>query len=320
MTHRRAAGWSAIWQTPGCGNQNTRPALRPLPPILPVRGLAWRRRYSSLSAASIGAIYHNGAVVNFSQPYAILRAANVDGTAEVLRLACGGRRKTVHYVSTISVLSGEESGRQLAEDAPLPGPPRRAGGYAQSKWVAERLLDAARGRGVLVRIYRPGTITGDSVSGVCNPDDFLYRFLRGCLAMGSAPEIGDASRPAAGRFHQCRDRAPGGAERGARDLSPGRHATHRHSRYLQLDPVLRYRGRSRAVWRLAPKAGRRGGEISDTHPLAPLAGFFPELPEGEVMRVPPLAVESAMTEAALRKAGVACPAPDERLMHVYLKH
>lgn len=46
----------------------------------------------------VDAIYHNGAMVNFMQPYAALKAANVSGTQEVLRLACAYKNKPVHYI------------------------------------------------------------------------------------------------------------------------------------------------------------------------------------------------------------------------------
>ena len=38
-------------------------------------------------AATIDAVYHNGAYVNFVYPYQVLKPANVAGTVEVLRLA-----------------------------------------------------------------------------------------------------------------------------------------------------------------------------------------------------------------------------------------
>src|SRR6202008_4395557 len=54
-------------------------------------------------AERVEVVYHNGARLNFVQPYAALRSANVGGTAEVLRFAARGRVKPLHYVSTASV-------------------------------------------------------------------------------------------------------------------------------------------------------------------------------------------------------------------------
>jgi len=44
-------------------------------------------------------------------------------------------------------------------------------GYAASKWVGERLVEAAHRRGFQVCIARLGMIAGDTPSGVCNPKD-----------------------------------------------------------------------------------------------------------------------------------------------------
>jgi thioester reductase-like protein len=62
-------------------------------------------------------------------------------------------------------------------------------GYAQSKWVAERLVAIARERGLPVSIYRPGRIAGHSQTGACNPGDLMYRAIIGCLELGSAPDV-----------------------------------------------------------------------------------------------------------------------------------
>src|SRR5207248_492124 len=71
-------------------------------------------RYTQLAAA-INAIYHNGAHVNFLHPYENLKAANVSGTQEVLRLATTTRLKPLHFVSMLSVLPHLNSGRPALE-------------------------------------------------------------------------------------------------------------------------------------------------------------------------------------------------------------
>lgn len=53
-------------------------------------------------------IYHCGAIVNWLKSYEAMRAANVLGTFEILRLATTDHIKTVHYISTIGVTSGSE--------------------------------------------------------------------------------------------------------------------------------------------------------------------------------------------------------------------
>jgi myxalamid-type nonribosomal peptide synthetase MxaA len=147
------------------------------------------RQYGRL-AREIDAIYHNGAQVNFVQSYPSLKPANVLGTQEVLRLACAGQTKPVHYVSTVSVFGDRHSPDPDGfKENDLPDAKANFnGGYAQSKWVAERLVKIAGERGLPVCIYRPGRIAGDSRSGVWNHDDFVCRVIKGCIQMAMAPE------------------------------------------------------------------------------------------------------------------------------------
>jgi phthiocerol/phenolphthiocerol synthesis type-I polyketide synthase E len=142
-------------------------------------------------AERVGAIYHSGAWVNFTYPYAALEPANVEGTRTALRLASLGRPKAIHFISTLAVFApGSLSPEGIGcEDSPLASPEGLASGYGQSKWVAEKLLAAARERGFEVAVYRPGPIGGDSRRGVGNPKDLIWAFLKGCLQLGAAPAI-----------------------------------------------------------------------------------------------------------------------------------
>jgi amino acid adenylation domain-containing protein/thioester reductase-like protein len=152
----------------------------------PLLGLS-RQGFRRL-ARTVDAIYHAGAQVHYLYPYAALKAANVQGTVEVLRLACSGAPKPVHYISTLATTLRDAGPAVIGEDDPL-GPCESTRGYDQSKWVAERLVQLAGSRGLPVAIYRPGRIGSHSRTGVFNPDDFFVRLLAGCLALGQAPDI-----------------------------------------------------------------------------------------------------------------------------------
>jgi len=142
-------------------------------------------------ANQIDVIYHNGALVNFVYPYHTLKATNVLGTQEILRLASHTKIKPVHYVSTLSVFdsSGYFDGRIIRETDALNDSEGLFFGYAQSKWVAEKLVMAARERGLPVCIYRPGTIVGHSQTNIWNPDDFIFRMIKGCIQLGKWPDL-----------------------------------------------------------------------------------------------------------------------------------
>jgi L-aminoadipate-semialdehyde dehydrogenase len=137
-------------------------------------------------------IVHNGAVVHWMYPYEKLKAANVLGTQEILRLACRGKKLTpVHYISTTSVFDSDQYSNltDVFEDSTLPYHEDLRGGYPQSKFVAERLVMAARKRGLPAAIYRCGYVTGHSQTGVWNPDDYLCRMIKGCIQMGVFPDF-----------------------------------------------------------------------------------------------------------------------------------
>ncbi len=105
---------------------------------LPHLGLD-EHQYSML-VSKIRSIYHGGAAVNFIKPYNELRAANVLGTVELIKLSYLANCR-INYISTLSVLHENTQS-----------------GYVQSKQVAERLLEQASEKGLLITILRPGKI------------------------------------------------------------------------------------------------------------------------------------------------------------------
>jgi amino acid adenylation domain-containing protein/thioester reductase-like protein len=143
-------------------------------------------------ANSIDAIYHSAATVNFIYSYDVLKPSNVLGTQEVIRMACQGRSKALHYISTVSVFPkllnpGEVAG--ASEEALLERWQKLPDGYSQTKWVAERLVQSAGSRGLPVTIYRPPVISGSTRSGMVNENDMLWRLLVACMQLGSVPQI-----------------------------------------------------------------------------------------------------------------------------------
>lgn len=141
--------------------------------------------------ARLHAIYHNGASVDFVSSYPRLRAANVDATLDCLRLAATGVVKPVHFTSTLAVFNSPAriGMPSIGEADHLSDPNRLLGGYAQSKWAAESLLEQAAERGLPVGIYRAGFIGGDSRTGYWNQEDFLCRLIRGSIQLGLYPDI-----------------------------------------------------------------------------------------------------------------------------------
>jgi amino acid adenylation domain-containing protein/thioester reductase-like protein len=144
-------------------------------------------------ANKLDLIYHNGALVNLVYPYSALRAVNVLGTQEVLRLASQGRVTPVHYISTIDVLKpliyAQATPRTIGEDEQVETGQAVDKGYTQTKWVAEKLMLTARSRGIPTCIYRPGMLTGQSQTGAAPTDDLIGRILKGIIQLGVAPDL-----------------------------------------------------------------------------------------------------------------------------------
>ena len=142
-------------------------------------------------ARSADVIYHAGAIVNFIYPYEELRAANLTGTREVIRLAGLCRGIPVHYVSTTAVLAGlgVAGMREVTEDTPLAHADRLRVGYVESKYVAEEVLRNAGRGGLPVAIYRPLDIVGGRHTGAWNTAAEMCALIRFITDTGLAPDI-----------------------------------------------------------------------------------------------------------------------------------
>lgn len=137
-------------------------------------------------AVTIDMIYHNGANTNFLKPYNLLKAANVGGTQEILRLAVTEKVKQVHFVSTHYVFStiSNEPGSTKYEDEIPTYREIVVMGYQQTKLVCEQMVDIARQRNIPVSIYRLGRVSGSSETGACQTGDFVWQMTKCCVESG----------------------------------------------------------------------------------------------------------------------------------------
>ncbi len=153
----------------------------------PLLGLS-KQKFSEL-AEQIDVIYHSGAFVNFTRPYLTLKATNVLGTQEILRLASLTQTKPIHFISSIAVLLGSSQNRKIMETEVL-DPGNLKGGYNQSKWIAEKLIITAQERGLPSCIYRSPGIMGHSKTGIIgNLNDPWCNLMKGCVQMSKFPAL-----------------------------------------------------------------------------------------------------------------------------------
>ncbi|UJR20181.1 hypothetical protein I4U23_023313 [Adineta vaga] len=143
------------------------------------------KTYTDL-AEQMDLIVHCGAVVNFVLPYNTLRRPNVCGTREVIRFACHASTCIpIQYISTMSILPHGIVNEISIDNI---SPDHLRNGYAQSKWVAEKLIAKVEHLGLPVVIYRLGSIGAHTQTGACNRHDLNTLLVSTIMKMGCYPE------------------------------------------------------------------------------------------------------------------------------------
>ncbi len=284
----------------------------------PLLGLAttdWDRL-----AATVDTIYHCGAEVNYLRTYDVLKPSNVLGTQEVLRLACAGATKPVHYVSTVGVFPrfSYPPDTVFTEDMlPIPDLEYTLG-YTQSKWVSERMVLEAGRRGVPVNAYRLGRVTGHSVTGVCQTHDFGWQMIKLSIEMGAAPHIDldidmtpvdFATKALVGLSHRP-------------DLLGQTFHIVSDTQFDQTDLIpwmeqYGYNGERISFHEWRERAIAHAVEFPDGTAAAVVPVIVGALP---LDRVPRSTFDHQNADRALAGTGIECPAVDDRLLRVYFDY
>ncbi len=140
----------------------------------------------------IDAVLHCAADTNFNMTYENLRQVNVQLTKYLLG-HCVRHTIPFYHVSSLSIFLFTQ------DDITLPPPyisetnqPRLRsimGGYSQSKYVADTLVLRALCGGLPGAIFRPGRVTGSSISGIGSTEDLFILMLRGCNQLRAYPKL-----------------------------------------------------------------------------------------------------------------------------------
>ncbi len=272
-------------------------------------------------AAEVDVIFHVGSKLSYIAPYHFLKAANVGGTEETLRLATRHKPKPYHFVSSLGILLNYSALVGGQEEDELDAAKCPEVGYFQTKYVAERVVRLARARGIPVTIHRIGLIVGDSQSGHSNEDDFVARILIGCIQAGYGPDI-----------------------RTAMDMTPvdyvARAIVHLAFRQESLGHVFHLLNPQPITWsRIMDFVVESGYPVTklpfhhwlqaieehedpETNPLHPLLPFF-QLPFAARMfgihENAYYALGTHLTQTALNGSGITCPPVDYALIKTFLR-
>ncbi|MFC4127898.1 thioester reductase domain-containing protein [Nocardia rhizosphaerae] len=287
--------------------------------IVPLVGDLAQPRFGLSDAAftavhgMIGQILHCGGMVKWTYPYDGLASANVDGTVEVLRLATLAAPRPVHFISTVGVFSSRSyTAETVTETAELDTSGPLAVGYAQSKWVAEKLVRIAYERGVPTTIHRINT-GGDSATGAFNRQDHLSLMIKGCVEAAIAPISAPMPLQPAPIDYVARGIVA--LTRAEAAIGGTYHLVHpQQLGWTELfDHLAEYGFPCTAMpfdqWR-ERVVNRRAGTMA-------LVGLTPFLHESvDDVRLP--FSESALTRSILEPLGIVCPPLDRALIHRYL--
>ncbi|RKS10373.1 thioester reductase-like protein [Nocardiopsis sp. Huas11] len=263
----------------------------------------------------VGDIVHCGGMVKWTYPYSGLEGPNVTGTREVLRLATAGAPRPVHFISTVGVFSSEEyTADTVDETADLHESGPLVVGYAQTKWVSERMVRTAAERGLPVTVHRINT-GGHSVTGAFNRLDHLSLILKGCTESGLAPHTLALMPVQPAPIDYVASAVVELAGRPENHGGTFHLANHRSMSWKEFFDSVEEFGYPLERMPLDDWRARVTGRDAGTMALLGLAPFLQD--SMDHARVP--FFESELTRKALSGTGVSCPPLDTGLVHTFLR-
>ncbi|KAH8803282.1 male sterility protein [Xylogone sp. PMI_703] len=124
-------------------------------------------------ATSVTVVMHNAWKMNFNQTVEDFEKDCIRSTMNLLRFCCTGIRKRFVFTSSISACMGRGAPLNISESPIGPNPEvALSTGYAQSKYVVERLTQSASSKlNIPVTILRVGQLCGSTATGQWNSDE-----------------------------------------------------------------------------------------------------------------------------------------------------
>nr|POF14188.1 nonribosomal peptide synthetase easa [Quercus suber] len=133
----------------------------------------------------VDAIVHNGAAVEWTADYSILRPINADSTVQLLNvmLSSPARPKMI-YISGGAIADMADRNAAVETFA-------HAIGYSQTKFLSETLVRECTthlpGSQNMLSTVKPGIIIGSPEQGVANTDDLVWRLVASAARIGAYP-------------------------------------------------------------------------------------------------------------------------------------
>src|ERR1700761_9167852 len=140
---------------------------------------------------SLTHIIHIAWNVNFNLQLSSFTELDITGLCNLINIGLQSPRHkppTLVFLSSVAVVQNyaptELVPERSIEDIGIVPP----NGYAESKFVAERLLDFASQCGLSSVIIRGGQLSGSTVNGYWNPKEFIPSLIKTSSVVGAIPE------------------------------------------------------------------------------------------------------------------------------------
>lgn len=145
---------------------------------------------------SLTKVIHSAWAVNFNLGVRSFEQQHIKGVANLINLCLSlpSSPAQFFFCSSISAAAGTPLPATIAE-RPVPKLDHAQHmGYARSKLVAERIVQAAAGTtGMIAKILRIGQIVGDSEHGIWNTTEAIPLMIQSAVTMGALPALDEVS-------------------------------------------------------------------------------------------------------------------------------
>lgn len=142
---------------------------------------------------SMTKVIHSAWAVNFTLGVRSFEAQHIRGVHNLINLCLSSQRPSpaeFYFCSSVSAAAGTPLPATIAE-SPVPELAHaQSMGYARSKLVAERIVQAAAEKtGMIAKVLRVGQIVGDTVNGRWNTTEAIPLMLQTALTLKALPQL-----------------------------------------------------------------------------------------------------------------------------------
>ncbi|PLB48180.1 NRPS-like enzyme [Aspergillus steynii IBT 23096] len=142
---------------------------------------------------SLTKVIHAAWAVNFTLGVRSFEQQHIKGVHNLINLCLSSQRSVpaeFYFCSSISAVAGTPLPATIAE-GPIPELSHAQNmGYARSKLVAERVVQAAAEKtGLVAKVLRVGQIVGDTVTGKWNTTEAIPLMLQSAVTLKALPEL-----------------------------------------------------------------------------------------------------------------------------------